>query len=224
MQNYNVIETEETKQKVIIHRLDVGADNLEVRRYTAVLGGLSWPIGSLPPYYCILGEEWKDPDILNKKGRQGPLMFFAEYQAESPIDLDRFYLKLTDDVVKFHCKTVYTPMDNEWQDQIEAYQRYLRKKNIGLGDLDEAPFAGDFSLGISIANRWIKKGKLVLPEGIVRSELKQLNEESLAENPETKFLAANGLRYVIGAFRKHSPRPLPDGFYKRKKRGGWMAH
>lgn len=223
MEKYNVVKTEMTKQRVVIHRLDVGTENLEARRYTGVYGGLSWAMGSLPPYYCILGEEWKDPDILNKEGRQGPLMFFAEQRAESLLELDRFYLKLTDDVVRYHCTRMYALMGDERQDQIEVYQDYLRKNNIGLGTLDEAPFSSDFLLGVSLINRWITKGKLILPEGPVKDELKELSKESLEENPETKFLAVNALRYVIGVFYKYAPKPLPDRFYRKKRRVGWMA-
>lgn len=49
MEEYNVIETERTKQNITLHKLDVGREALEVRRLTDVWAGLQPSIGSLPP-------------------------------------------------------------------------------------------------------------------------------------------------------------------------------
>lgn len=160
---------------------------------------------------------------MNETGSIGKFIFFAEYQPKSLVDLDRFLLKLTDDIVRFHCTEVYTLLGDEYQGYKETYENYLRDNNIKLGTLREAPFCNDFLLGTSLINRYRTENKLSLPEGIVKQEFNNLFKVSMDDSPETKFPAINALRYVIGAFHKYAPRPVPDWISQKKKRSWMMA-
>jgi hypothetical protein len=186
---------------------------------------LEWPIGSTPAYYVILGLEHEELDYLGGKKRQGPLKFFAEFEAPSVLSLNDFFKQLTDDISKYYCTRIFTHKVDEYESFAQSYEDYLRDKELKSAYSDEAPYAENFNWGLAQINDWVSRGKLELPEySKIRDQLKGISEEELEESPETKFLRINALRYLLGGFLKYAPQPVPDWIFRgRGRKLGWMA-
>ena len=201
---YNVIEAKKSKKWIthIVAKQDGGTERKED---SAIRGGLSWPMGVIPGYHCILGEEYVYTNRDDKKVQRGKLHLLGEYEYLDT-SIDMMFAKLADDVVQLHCGTVYTHTNEEYQDYLEAYRDFCYAKKVSLGRLDQAPFAENFQLGISLIKDWWRTGRLVLPEqSIVREQLKRIFKQELNDKPEDKFYAINGLRFAVAAFHKFKP-------------------
>lgn len=202
---YNVINARKTKRGIshVIVTLDGETKNVS---YSAVRGGLSWPMGTMPAYHCILGEEHiyfnRDDEQSDQRGK---LHLLAEREY-SGMSIDQMFANLTDDVTQLYCGEVYADTKEEYQDYMEAYQDFCYAKKVRLGRLNQAPFADNFELGARLIKDWWRIGRLVLPEqSIVKEQLKQASKQDLDESPENKFYAINGLRFAIAAFQKFVP-------------------
>ena len=216
---YNVVDTRKSKNGVthIVANNDGGT---EIKKYSAIRGGLSWPAGTMPAYHCIVGEGFVYFDRNEGGDQRGKLHLLAEHEY-SGMSIDQMFDKLTDNVVQLNCGTIYTHTEEEqaaYADYQEAYRDFCYKKKVSLGWLDQAPFADNFQLGIALINDLVKTGRLVLPEqSIVREQLKRISKEDLDESPENKFYAINGLRFAVAAFHKFKP-VKHGGAWKRNRR------
>lgn len=215
---YNVIKAKKSKNR-ITHRVAKQDGSTEIKEYSAIRGGLSWPMGTVPAYHCILGEEFVYINRDDEKVQRGKLHLLSEHEYQD-MSIDLMFARLTDDVVLLHCGTVYTHTDQEYQDYLEAYQDFCFEKKVRLGCLEQAPFADNFELGTKKIFDWMRTGKLVLPEkSIIREQLKRIAKQELSDKPEDKFYAINALRFAVGAFHKFKP-VRPGGAWKQKRRGG----
>ncbi len=217
MKDYNKIKAEQTEHGIIVHEVDNG-DETEKIRYSAIRAGLNWPVKGSPGYYCILGEEFVGRDIFKKEQPRGRITLLKELQASEPF-LDVFFLPLTDDCTLFHCEKIYTDLTDEHEDDAQFYRDYKYKRNISLGNLEQAPYLGNFKLGISIIRSWIDEQILQIPQDtIVYDQLSQIAKMDLDASPETNYFAVNALRLGIGSFYKSAPSTGKPFRPNRKKR------
>lgn len=202
---YNVIDARKSRNGVthIVAKQDGGT---EIKKYSAIIrGGLVWPVGSMPAYHCIVGESFVYFDRDEAESQRGKLHLLSECEYPG-LSIDTMLAKLTDNVTQLYCDTVYADIAEKYQDYLEAYENYRYEKKVRLGRLDQAPFADNFQLGVSLINDWLRTGRLILPEqSIVREQLKRISKQELDDKPEEKFYGINGLRFAIAAFHKFKP-------------------
>ena len=154
MDSYNVIEAKKEKNRVITHDIDIGEGKVKKFKYSSVKGGISWSIGPTPHYYCIWGEEWLDIDHSDNKKQRGKLKLFAEHEFPA-LSLEDFFRKLTDDTALFHCESIYTDMEDAYSGFVKEFWDFTYKEKIKIGSLEQAPFADNFGLGLSMINKWM---------------------------------------------------------------------
>ncbi len=199
MKDYSVVETE--RKKIIIHKVDSGGVRPVIYTWSAVRAGLSWPTPGSPGFHIVIGEEYRDKTPFGSVHR-GKLKVFAESDHQT-IFLDDMFKILTDDCALYHCDKVYTDLSEEHRDEAELFREFSYSGEIRMGTLNEAPYFGNFALGVSLIKRWQDNGLLVLPEkSLVRKELRILTKEDLAETPEIKYPGINALRFAVAAFEK----------------------
>ncbi len=217
---YNVINARKTKRGISHDTITTDGET-RTSSYSAVRGGLSWPMGTMPAYHCILGEEHIYFDRDDLRDQRGKLHLLSECEYPG-LSIDQMFDKLTDDCARLCCSTVYTLTEEKYTDYLGAYQNFCHEKKIKIGRLEQAPFAENFQLGASLINDWLRTGSLILPEqSIVREQLKRISKQELADKPEDKFYAINGLRFAVAAFHKF--KPVRYGGAWRRNRHSAMA-
>lgn len=104
---------------------------------------------------------------------------------------------------------------------MRAYSDYTNRKKVFSGQVEMAPFADNFLVGVSLIKDWLDAGRLLLPpETIVYKQLKQIGRTELAApDVREKYFAVNALRFTIGALEKYTP-PAP---HRRRRRIIGMA-
>jgi hypothetical protein len=219
MNGNNVIEARKGKQG-ITHIVSKGNGEKETIKYSAIRGSLSWPTPSSPGCSFILGEEYL---YRSETIQRGVIHVLSEKLYEG-ISLDMMFSKLTDEVSRLHCETIYTDMNYAYVDFIEAYESFRNEKKIRLGYLDQAPFADNYMVGVSKIQDWLKNKRLHNPpaESAVHKELKIFSREDLGASPEINFPAINSLRYAVAAFDKYKP-VRSSNRWKRRRRNAMVV-
>ena len=219
MEPYDVIRAERADNGLVTHV--VATENGERNiKYHDIRAGLSWPTGMAQGYYCILGEEYKDFHRFDGGKRRGELRLLVEYEYNG-ISMNDLFANLTDDTAMLECRSIYTNTGEAFQGQVESYREFCNKTGARTGNLTQAPYVDNFLLGISWIQDRIKEGLLPIPEtSVIYSQLKTITKAELAEVPEEKFPAINGLRFVVGAFHKYRtmyPHFVPDRSAHRRR-------
>lgn len=218
---YNVIEARKTKRGVS-HVIVTSNGESKTVSYAAIRAGLAWPVGSLPAYHCILGEEHIYIDKDNQRDQRGRIHLLSEQEYQG-MSIDAMFAMLTDDCACLYCGCIYTDTAAKYQGCMEAYTQYIYDKKIKIGKLEQAPFANSFNTGTGFIYDWIKNGRLVLPEkSIAKEQLKRISKQELDDKPEEKFNAINALRHSVGAFHKYKP-VRHSGAWRRNHRRNAMA-
>jgi hypothetical protein len=164
-----------------------------------IRGAVTWPTGSLPGYYLLIGQE-KGP---NKYGKR-PLLFLAEKEEKTNAPL---FDSLTDDMARLKCFTVYANREGN-QTLTDGFYRalwdYLRNKRLNPR-LVPAPSADDVEYGKVLIQEWLKHDALDTPRfspTILRDQLKKMVTEGAVE----QFYAFHALRYLLTGFIKYPRR------------------
>ena len=200
---------------VITLTVDPGTGaQLEYRRFRAILGGLSWPSGSSPGYYAILGEPATGEGKTRFEGIEvprGKLHVLIERVVDSAL-LIKLSEKLGDDCARFGCTSVYCELvigEDGRYDQRAHLMRQL------LGDASQvsimrAPFTEDakstrgevLQLNLSVVEHWIREDRVELPENsLARAQIKAVTRQDLAdEQAEPRLFAARALGFAVSAF------------------------
>jgi hypothetical protein len=218
MQEYNVVETEQTRQGVIIHKV-ARAGKLESVYYTAIRAGLSWPSPEAPGFYIILAQDHLNKTRFKDQPQQkGKLRFLKEYECPG-VFLDKLCAVLTDDCTLYRCATIYADVSEEYEQNAEFFRQWAYDKHVTFGrDIEEAPYAKNFSLGISLIRHWLTEGLLEIPKGSVcHRQLKHIERSKIDNLPIETFYGIEALRHVLGSFHKYSPMP-GRSFQPRRKR------
>jgi len=185
------------------------------KRFSAIRGGISWPTTKGPAYFCIVGQEYLPSEVWEKKP-SGPLVLLAEYASES-FSLTKFYRRITDIAEQFLCRDFYViiPENRYESGYIHDFDVFAReiKSNVNLCNAYDAD---NFLIGVSRIRESIDSRTLTIPEdSIVHAQLSVITREDLENSPEEVFWGVNGLRHVIGSFRRFPPKnselikPLP---------------
>ena len=200
-----VIRATKTDKGIITHGLDTG----ETRKYRAVRGGLSWPImeTNLPGYYCIVGEEYTNPQGSGRQQQhqRGKLHVISEYEAPNILtQLDALFTKLVDDAILCLCDTFYTVTEDfqgeDYRDYAVAFREFASQKRAGVR-LCMAPWADRPDLGLYHISSWVTKGLLDFREdSVARKQLRMVETHKASQVPHT-FNAVNGLRSSCAAWK-----------------------
>ena len=203
-------------------------DNPETFQYNAVFGGLAWPTPETPAYYLIFGRPHEELDY-GQKSQDLPLEWFTEYTNEDVLSLDGFFERLTTDAAYYNCTKFYTLTyladtdKDDWAGYVSMYDDYCRAHDVKkIAFMEQAPFDGNFLLGLNLINSQLKTKKINLPEkSVARNQLRGITMSDIKEQPQNKYYAINALRYVIGAYHKF--RPTKARVPLQRKKMGWMS-
>ena len=218
MTQATVIEAKKTDSGIIHHQLSDGSR----KEWAAIRAGVSLPTEEANGYFIIFGEEWTGGGTVyeGQKPRRGRLQILAEQQIESPFLRDTLR-PFTDACSMFGCAYAYAGFDDnnpaETDQQVQLAQEWIYDEGLRIR-LYSAPYHKKFKVGVDLIHSFLDKALLILPEkSLVAQQLAGLSQHDLLEKPETRFVAVNGLRFVIGSFHK-SPPTIGSFSPKRQRR------
>jgi hypothetical protein len=189
-------------------------DTREQQKYSAVRGGLAWPLmeQNLPGYFCIVGEEYLEPlrgPDREFDERRGRLHLLAEYEAPTVLTgLEVLFGKAVEDAAIYLCESFYAVTEEcrgeDFSGYARAFHEFASKKKADVR-LSMAPWADKADLGLYHIQKWMKEGLLEFPEeSIARNQLRMIEAEKIAQVPLT-YNAVNGLRFAVCGFEQHRP-------------------
>jgi hypothetical protein len=181
--------------------VDPGAKEKEfTKAFSELRGGISWPIRSVPGYFCVLGLF-----AGTKFGTENSTMLVYEQQFGNALEL------MTDAYNKAHdlrFQVFYSHCSRpDWMGFVNEFERKIRG---GLGGRDirlkDSPFPNDFVLGKDIIKRLAGQKAFALPTAsLLRHQLTDIRPADLdADCPEYKFPAVNAFRYLVVAWERAS--------------------
>jgi hypothetical protein len=200
------IEKDEKTGVTLHHFADGGK-----KAWAAIRAGLSWPTEEANGYFIILGEEYVGGTIYEgQEPPRGKILLLAEREVSS-FFLDDTLRPLTDECALYGCRAVYADFDEETEANMENVtlaREYVSKQKSSIS-FQSAPFQGKFKVGLDILRPYLNEGILDLPaSSMAQQQLDILSQADLVDKPEVKFVAVNGLRFVMGAFHKFRPNGL----------------
>jgi hypothetical protein len=216
MEQESVVKAERTDQETTVHHFADGKKKV----YEAIRAGLSWPTSEANGCFVILGEEWTGGGTVyeGQKPKRGKIRLLAEREIQSPF-LDDTLSALSDECSLLGCSDVYAEFEEEPELNIEDVllaRELLNRQGLGIS-LYPAPFHRRFKLGMDIIRLYLNDALLVLPESSLASQqLGILSQSDLLDTPEVKFVAVNGLRFVVAGFHKHRAWSGPQFIPNRK--------
>ena len=181
--------------------LDPGAKEKEfVKAFSELRGGVSWPIRSVPGYYCVLGLF-----AGMRFSTENSTMLVYEKQFSNALEL------MTDAYNTAHdlrFQVFYGDRTKvEWHGFVNEFERKIRGGLQGRDiRLKDSPFPNDFVLGKDIIRRLVAQKAFVLPnDSLLRKQLLEIRPADLdTDHPEYKFPAVNAFRYLVVAWEKTS--------------------
>ena len=208
MTQATVTEAKKTDSGIIQHQLSDGSR----KEWAAIRAGLSLPTEEANGYFIILGEEWTGcgTRFQGQERKRGRLQVLAEQEIQSAF-LDDTLRPFSDEASLLGCQAAYTgfsetPDVDEIDQQVRLAREQLQEQHSSV-TLYSAPYFAKFKTGVDIIRSFIDKALLALPEKtLVAQQLAGLSQYDLAEKPEVRFVAVNGLRLVIGSFHKSPPQ------------------
>lgn len=167
--------------------------------FLGVRCGLAWPLPINPGgYFCLVAQEAKKLPT-----GESPLLVIREFKA---LTLDALFQRMLNDMGIFGCFEIFTDLSKRHENYLHALSLYLKSdRNLQAVRIKPAPYAegkDGFIHGHNNISKWIKdiKGLTIPKEFAIHSQLREIREADLKENPQEKFYAMNALRYVLGAF------------------------
>ena len=206
MTEATVVEWKKTDSGIIQQKLSDGS----VKEYAAIRAGLSLPTEEANGYFVILGEIFMSATWFEgQERRRGRLHVLAEQEIESAF-LDDTLRPFTDECALLGCQAAYTGFTDsispdELDQQVRLARERLQEHRSGV-TLYSAPYFAKFKTGVDIIRSFIDKALLILPENsLAAQQLGSLSQVDLAEKPETRFVAVNGLRFCVASYHKNPP-------------------
>lgn len=232
MKTANVTSAEKKKDHSVLLTITDPRDfSSFTKRYADIRGGLTWPTSKGSAYFCVLGQEYIAPHILDEKAPAGPYVLLAEYEAKS-LSLTKFHSMITDIAEQFRCRDFYVDMPEArlacgYQSDFDKFasERHTRAW------MERAYDADNFRLGISRIRGSIDSGNLIIPsDSILFEQLISAARSDLDDSPEEIFFAINALRHVIGSYYRNPPvirnllkSRLMERIYRNRPRGFMAA-
>jgi hypothetical protein len=170
------------------------------KTFLGVRCGLSWPNSYNPGGYFILVAQEGKRLITG----ECPLLVIREFEAKT---MEALFEKMFNEMGIFGCFEIFTPIGGRYESFLQALDSY-RKAKRELQDVKVklAPYGEmtqqSFIHGNDIISKWLKviKGLTIPKDFAIRSQLREMRDSDLKGEPQDKFFAVNGLRYVLGAF------------------------
>ena len=214
-----VVEWKKTDHGIVLHQLSDGSR----KEWAAIRAGLSLPTEEANGFFIILAESWTGTATRfeGQDRKRDRLHVLAEQEIQSAF-LDDTLRPFTDECALLGCQAAYTgfsdtPDVDEIDQQVRLAREQLQEQHSGV-TLYPAPYHKQFKVGIDIIRSFLDKALLVLTEkSLVAQQLVSLSQYDLAEKPESRFVAVNGLRFVIGSFHK-SPPNIGQKWVPRRQR------
>jgi len=224
METLNVAKAEKCKDRSIKLHIEDFDGQVDTKRYADIRGAVSWPIGSSPGYVCLVGQEYIRPNILDKQAPMGRRVLLAEFESVDFAE-DPLFAKIIDLAYQFHCYEFYVDHGERFTGFHADFREYERGRSSSTR-LCDAYDADNFMVGMSRIKTGIDRGNLMIPaDSLAYSHLQSITRPDLADNPELRFYALNGLRHVISGFHRSPPiiRPMKDPRLHRKRPRGAMV-
>lgn len=176
-----------------------------------VRAGVVFPTGALPGYYLMIARKW---DQLPSGKR---ILYFMT-EGESLVH-EELFTKLTDDCIKFKCKTLYAELPR--QDRkggiggFDDLYRFIRNKRMGI-NLIQAPAARDVEYGKALLREYWSEEAIKLPYSDINyttivSHLKPIRGFQEAGDGtddsnynEDNLYAFHAMRHVLAGFVKYN--------------------
>ncbi|MBC8316508.1 MAG: hypothetical protein H8E41_01285 [Desulfobulbaceae bacterium] len=225
MEILNVVKAEKCKDHSIKLHIEDFDGQVDTKRYADIRGAVSWPIGSSPAYVCLVGQEYIRPKPFEKQAPIGRRVLLAEFES---VDFagDPLFAKIIDFADQFHCYEFYVDQGERFTGFHADFREYERERSSSI-HLRDAYDADNFMVGMSRIKTGIDRGNLMIPaDSLAYSQLQSITRPDLADNPEQRFYALNGLRHVISGFHRNPPiiRPPRDSrLWPRRPRGAMVA-
>ena len=203
----------------IIHEIIDADRNVRKTEYTAIRGGLSWPVpvreGFSPFYFCIVGQLWDERSRYEGyKEQEGDLVILSESKIDNHLLQDELFQILTDSARKFWCSDFYTNLGNEREDPCSddnplalALKRFVSdNKTSPYIYVKQAPFADDYTFQVRTIRDYMAERGLKIPaESIIKAQLGSISDGDLFDDFPGLFFAVNALGFVLGSFWKSPP-------------------
>ncbi len=175
--------------------------------FDSMIGGLSWPAGRFPGYFCICGVQ-RDPSRAHAPGQDHSLRLLAEQQTGF---LDDLCSRVTETARLLNCDYLATAEQNDQTGAFhQGFATYVRRQAIHRVRLVVAPFAGNVEFGLYLARDMGKAKRLDIPApSILHTQMSTFRLEDIGADTEKNFYALNALRYVLGFFYMHRGRKTP---------------
>jgi hypothetical protein len=225
MKTLNAVKAERCTDRSIKLHIEDFDGQVDTKRYADIRGAVSWPIGSSPGYVCLVGQEYIRPKPLDKMAPASRRVLLAEFES---VDFagDPLFAKMIDLADQFHCYEFYVDQGERFTGFHADFREYERERSSAIR-LRDAYDADNFMVGMSRIKTGIDKGNLKIPaDSLAHSQLQSIAMPDLADNPEQRFYALNGLRHVISSFHRKPPiiRPPRDtGPRIKRPRGAMVA-
>ena len=196
----NKIETIEEHDEYLAIYINTNDTSLLSMRVSKFWVGLVWPEYPIhPAYYCIFGEMWRE------SGKRGKLVFVSEGES-SDMYLAPMLDEMTDVLYFLKSYDIYTDIKNE---QFVAEFRDYTVGNDLRFDLRNAPFTGNFNLGINSIDRIRKvpgidfgndRCKLKMEyETLSKEKINNLKNDDI----QSEIYPIHALRYIATSFEKY---------------------
>jgi hypothetical protein len=159
------------------------------------LGGLTWPEGGYPAFFCVVTE--KRPDATTSLENQKDYFeITVEFESHS---LPVLFEKMKE--VK-RVEAFYASNSAKYYSYVREFSRWRREENSNLHIRSSQ--ISSFEAGIIKIKELVSKKRLVFPENsTIKSQLRVFSKLSLKE--ELEFYGVSALTHVVAAFRKVSP-------------------
>lgn len=202
MEQSSVVKAERTDRGIVLHHFVDGCK----KEYAAIRAGLSFPTGEANGYFAILGAEYTGNGTVfeGQPPKSGKVLLLAEREVQSPFLHDTLK-PLFDECSLLGCSDVYAEFEEELELNMEDVllaREFLNEEKINISFLS-APYQAKFKTGIDIIRRYLNDALLDLPESSLASQqLGILSQSDPLDTPEVKFVAVNGLRFIVAAFHR----------------------
>jgi hypothetical protein len=209
--NFEMLDCELTQ---VGHKFDsIHANTRQDVRFTDVRGGWAWPT-DLNPFYCvIIGQDFFDEKLYVDKSPSFTVIFEA---TDTGLDLDKRFNELNDISALYKCEW-YADCSESHEPESSSWYDFMSAKSMRHGDLQAAPWADNFRLGVEYCKTLVRTRKLTIAKDTqIFSQLQRITDKDLADRDvKSRYYAIEALRHVVCGF-KRDPASNPDINFNRR--------
>jgi len=197
-------------------------DQKDEVRFTDVRGAWAWPIDESPFYCIILGQQWFDEELYYDKSAAFSVIFEG---IDKGLDLEKRFNQLADIAELYKCD-FFADLGQLHETEADSWYDFSTHKGLSYGDLEPAPWADNFRLGVELCKTSVRTHKLTLAKDTeVFNQLQRITKKDLADNTvKARYYCIEALRHVLASFRR-DPASNPDINVKEhvsSGQQGWM--